>query len=248
MPDGRAVLAGSDGGKVMLARYLPNGDLDTSFGRAGKRVAPRPFGSILTAIAVAGDGRINLVGGGDDGVIWLARYLADGRRDRGFGTSFAYLIPEQGGDEVAIQPDGKIVIAGSGYGEVVGLQRFVPDGQSDQSFGSEGVVSTDFGFPTGAEAIAIQNDGKIVVGGGGTGRVGKHYEDTFVLARYSTDGRLDRSFGKGGTVSTEADGLGWDTSTVVIQEDGKIVAAGDGLVRYTSDGRLDRTFGVVAKP
>ena len=83
--------------------------------------------------------------------------------------------------------------------------------------------------------MAVQKDGKIIAAGGSGG--------AFALVRYSTSGKLDASFGKGGKVLTA---LG-STSAVALQPDGKIVAVvhagGPVLVRYTTRGKLDTSFG-----
>ena len=69
----------------------------------------------------------------------------------------------------------------------------------------------------------IQPDGNIVAAGnvGGSG-------NAFVLARYLPDGRLDRRFGDRGTVTIDVNGGG---NALVIQADGKLVAAGSGRGR-----------------
>jgi uncharacterized delta-60 repeat protein len=114
-------------------------------------------------------------------------------------------------------------------------------------FGDGGVVRTDFGGLDSAEAVAMQTDGKIVVAGVGA--------RNFALARYTTDGRLDETFGARGKVVTD---FGGDdrASAVALQADGKIVVAGASrapgtapwsrdfaVARYTAAGRLDEHFG-----
>lgn len=131
-------------------------------------------------------------------------------------------------------------------------------GDLDLTFGIEGRVVSDFGGRVNvANDIAIQADGKIVV----AGLASTPSSDTgfdFAVARYNSDGTLDATFGVGGIVTTDFDG--WDdiAYSVLVQPDGKIVAAGgaevnvDGsyvnprvaLVRYNADGSLDTTFGV----
>ncbi len=101
----------------------------------------------------------------------------------------------------------------------------------------------------GAKAVAIQSDGKIVVGGGAS--IGGR--GTFAVARYNADGTLDRSFGTTGTATT-AIGLGSEARALAVQPDGKIVLAGFSnpepstrrliaLARYEADGTLDARFG-----
>jgi len=122
------------------------------------------------------------------------------------------------------------------------------DGSLDTSFGNNGIVTTSIGnIDNSLRSIAIQTDGKIVA-------AGNSYDGTnfnFSLVRYNTNGSIDTSFGIDGIVSTFIgnDALAF---SVVIQTDGKIVAAGSGigssnldfaLARYETDGSLDSSFG-----
>jgi uncharacterized delta-60 repeat protein len=153
---------------------------------------------------------------------------------------------------VAVQPDGKIVAAGcsgrdgncfffDGSGADFALARYNVDGSRDAGFGSRGKVLTDLGGDDGAFGVAVQSDNKIVAAGGSSG--------DFAVVRYNVDGSLDPTFGSGGIVLTEFGGR--DVAYgVVLQADGKIVAAGDGgdhdaiaLARYNVDGSLDSSFG-----
>ncbi|MFF1594116.1 calcium-binding protein [Streptomyces sp. NPDC058286] len=125
-------------------------------------------------------------------------------------------------------------------------------GDLDPSFGTGGKVTTDFGGFDGAQAMAVQADGKIIAAGD-TVPSGSTFH--FALARYNTDGSLDTSFGTGGKVTTDFDTGG--ASSVAIQADGKIVAAGNAgavgsssdfaLARYNTDGSLDASFGTGGK-
>src|SRR5205823_1963498 len=109
-------------------------------------------------------------------------------------------------------------------------------------------------FDAHAFGMAIQRNGRIVVAG--EREAGARRD--FALARYQADGRLDRSFGGDGKVTTSV-GAGLDgASAVAIQPDGKIVVAGEAfeasaprwdvaLARYRRDGSLDRAFGTDGK-
>jgi uncharacterized delta-60 repeat protein/uncharacterized repeat protein (TIGR01451 family) len=159
-----------------------------------------------------------------------------------------------GADEsraVAIQADGKIVAVGemTGFGaEDYGVVRYRTDGSLDPTFDGDGKLTTDFsGSPNAANAVAVQADGKIVVGGGISQFVGSD----FTLARYNPDGSLDTSFDEDGRVQTDFAGSVDVVRGLAIQSDGKIVAAGFAsvdlrdfaLARYNTDGSLDPTFG-----
>ena len=119
----------------------------------------------------------------------------------------------------------------------------------DSSFGKNGDVLTDFGGENAANAMALQTDGMVVVAG--YARSGSY---DFALARYTTDGNLDSTFGRSGKVVTDIGGAnGQDfANAVAVQADGKIVVAGSAnsggltrlaVARYNADGSLDTAFG-----
>ncbi len=134
--------------------------------------------------------------------------------------------------------------------------------QLDSDFGAGGIVTTPITTPATADAtayaVAIQPNGKLVAAG-----LSYSYNSSFTVltsvfavARYNTDGSLDATFGSGGIVTTAIGGTDDTAQAVVIQPDGKIVAAGNSdastsdnpahrfaLVRYNSDGTLDPSFG-----
>jgi uncharacterized delta-60 repeat protein len=131
----------------------------------------------------------------------------------------------------------------------VAVQAFSQAGQLDPSFGKGGIVTLDFGNQinidiASANAIAVQSDGKIVVCGGIPSSSGF---PVAALARFDSNGTLDKSFGNAGVVSTPQ--LGSNLNAINIQEDGKIVAAGPAggaiilVARYDSNGSLDTSFG-----
>lgn len=123
-------------------------------------------------------------------------------------------------------------------------------GDLDLTFGDGGLVITDIdGSHTGAEDVAIQADGKILVAG--------DLGWDFALARYNPDGTLDTGFGADGQVTTDFGASHDEAYGVVIQTDGKILVAGASyvpstgwdfaLARYNSDGTLDNSFGTDGK-
>jgi len=260
-PDGKILAAGvmftgdftSD---FALARYNPNGTLDSSFGSGGKVTTDFGSGrSFANAVALQPDGKIVAAGAtlvSGVGNEWsLARYNGDGSLDSSFGTG-GLVITNISLEvlDLALQPDGKIV--GAGRDGNFALARYNPDGSLDSSFGLGGKVSTDWGGDDAIFSVALQPDGKIVAAGDSlTSRA------DFVLARYSPGGSLDSSFGAGGKVTTDFGGVGGRANAVILQPDGKIVAAGlsayatnpaaFALARYNTDGSLDSSFGTGGK-
>lgn len=154
---------------------------------------------------------------------------------------------------VIVQTDGKILVAGESYSTVTNnydfaLVRYNSDGSLDTTFSGDGKVTTDFnaGHDHGY-SVAIQSDGKVVVGG--TSEYG--FDDRFALARYNSDGTLDTSFGVDGKITTSIGLYHAYGRSVMIQQDGKIILAGSAwngvdedfaLARYNSDGTPDLSF------
>ncbi|MCA1679598.1 MAG: hypothetical protein LC777_11945 [Actinobacteria bacterium] len=164
-------------------------------------------------------------------------FSGDGKQTTDFGTSSV-------GNDVALQGDGKIVVAGQTIsgGNDFALARYNADGSLDTTFDGDGKQTTDFGGGDQAAAVALQPDGKIIVGGRGGASV---FWD-FALARYNTDGSLDTTFSGDGKQTTNLF-LDDAINAVALQPDGRIVAAGlagnkFGLARYNIDGSLDTGF------
>jgi uncharacterized delta-60 repeat protein len=151
----------------------------------------------------------------------LARYLPDGRLDPTFGTEGLVTVNAGFAHALVLQPDGKLVTTGSG------LTRCLPDGRLDPTFGVGGRVTTDFLALT----LVRQPDGKLVAAGGS----GPFETSDFALARYLPEGRLDASFGVGGLVTTDFFGGSDAASALILQPDGKLVAAGYSLTRTPDD-------------
>jgi len=258
-PDGKILLVGEASGNVALARYNPDGSLDTTFG-AGGRVTTDfgTAGDIGRGLVLQADGKI-VVTGESDGDFISIRYHADGSRDLLFGQYgkvrtdfFGYA---DGAYAVAVQADGNLVVAGSANSassSEFALARYNPSGELDTTFNRTG--GFDVPGTAVARAVTIQPDGKIVVAGE-SGNDLSVKKSNFSLVRYRADGSLDADFGFHGAVRTDFAGDRDVARDVVIQPDGKILVAGNTLAdngtnsnfavaRYAGDGRLDIGFGL----
>ena len=267
-PDGKIVVIGqSDDGHWRLVRLNTDGTIDGTWGAAG--VVTTAFGPqtgeyAYDLVVQPHDGRVVAVGRAAQegvGVFGVARYHENGQLDPTFGgtgrvtVDFGGLGAEAHG--IAVQPDGRLVIAGSSVGSdfdySFAVARLNADGSLDTTFGSGGLVLTSLGPGTDvARDVAVQTDGKIVVGGwGAAGSWAGWSSLDFALARYNPDGSLDPSFGAGGIVTT---GMGTAQDWIyglALQPDGRIVAGGATVVsgsarfavaRYLPDGSLDAAF------
>ena len=263
--DGRIVvvggaLSGSTSKVFALARYHPDGTLDTSFGPGATGKIKTAIGSTSPesqawAVAVLADGKI-LVAGHSlflsiDYV--LARYTSDGSLDLGFGNGGVAALDQGSNDyasNLAVQADGRVVMSGYGYSSGYfnsSAGRFTADGLPDASF----APGTSYLYSYG---VAVQADGKIILAGANLERnpIAAGSQD-YRLIRYHPSGALDTTFGTGGTVTTAigtAQDLAYD---VKVQSDGRIVAAGYSynantnfndfaVVRYNTNGTLDASF------
>ena len=192
-----------------VARYTPDGRLDTTFDVDGK--VTTNFGESeanARSVVVQPDGKLVVGGYGlGDGFIYdflLARYNTDGTLDTTFSgdgkLSTDFSSPFDEGQSVTLQPDGKILVAGStslipadGVSpsrKLFALARYNADGSADTTFGVDGKVTTPIGPTSTGRAVALQPDGKIVVAGNTT--LTDNAE--FTLVRYNANGSVDTTF------------------------------------------------------
>jgi uncharacterized delta-60 repeat protein len=229
-PDGKILVGGHAGRRFAsgfaLARFLPNGALDPSFGGGGRVITPIPQrdNDRVFALAVQPDGKLVAVGGSfeRESVVVLARYAADGTPDLSFGgdgiavASFRPIdmVPTR----VFVLRNRKLLVAGYG-----GVTRFGANGSLDRSFGEGGrarPVSVD-GY-----TAALLPDGKILVIGA-TPSTGRPAGRDFGVARLTADGRLDTTYGRRGSISTGFSPRSDDQALDgVLLRDGKLVVSG----------------------
>ena len=226
-----------------------DGDLDTTFGTGG--IATTHLGSLYDygeSVALQSDGKIVTAGyfyNGTDYDFALVRYNNDGTLDTSFsGDGIVTTDIGNLGDfatSIAIQSDGKIIVAGNSLTSgnyKFALVRYNTDGTLDTSFSGDGKVTTALGVSDDRfYSIGLQSDGKIVAAGSSYDDTGSIFD--FALVRYNTDGTSDSSFSGDGKVITAISGLEDSATSVVLQSDGKIVAAG---YSYNVDTSIDFTL------
>jgi uncharacterized delta-60 repeat protein len=196
--DGKIVVVGSGVDNAVtgasegaLARYNPNGTLDTSFSGDGTQTTDFGLGEggQATGVAIQGNGKLVVVGSAGATSISqdfaLARYNPNGTLDTSFSgdgtqtTDFLFGAADVAND-VAIQANGRIFAVGFAGGGATGddfaLARYKTDGSLDPGFSGDGLKRTSFGGSDRANGVALQGDGRIVAAGVGNGE--------FALARY----------------------------------------------------------------
>jgi uncharacterized delta-60 repeat protein len=239
-----------------LARFLPDGSPDPSFGSGGMVVmalGADERDSIVAALAPAPGGRIVACGPGNDtqgrGALALARYDSNGHLDPGFGSGGVVRGPAGFCDAMARGPGGTLVLAGNGRdtagNPTITAARYLADGRPDPTFGNGGIVATAIPMDTSRGFIHVlpQPDGKVVLTG--------QWDYQFELLRLDASGRPDPTFGAGGVVRTGAAGT-LTCGPAALQANGRIVLGGGeqvggserrfAIARYLPDGSLDPSF------
>lgn len=257
----------NDSTNFALLRYNSDGSVDSAFGKKGILSLPYPdYTSILI------DSFDNIIVSGRDRIAQnsllelfvLSKYLKNGNIDVNFGTGGSAVFNfgptyDFNGPKIIWDKKGNIVMAGlTYYSRNIIVGRFYSNGKIDSSFSNKGwteinssTIMIFFGD------VTAQENNKIIIGG--TGSVDYFSDDDMSIGRLKENGELDNNFGRKGYVITDFTSNPRFTSydelvSVMVQGDGKIIAAGMGitnslngkfvLARYNKDGTLDSTYGI----
>jgi uncharacterized delta-60 repeat protein len=259
-PDMDVLVAGLGGGSTAVARYLPDGDLDSSYGDHG--VAHLPTVPAVAGESIESVGGINgLVVDGQERalLLWqganLTRIGAQGAIEPTFGSGGTVDIDQLDQrfqsfhfNALAVLPDDHILVAGIRYGSPqMVVVRLLPSGALDTSFGDRGLALVRFGSAdtrSGARRMAVAPDGKIVLAG--------YAHGSPALARLMPNGVPDPTFGNNGRASAPRWLQGQATALALAPEGGAIIScacsrrgAPSGLrplLRLGPNGGWDRRF------
>ena len=244
-------------------KLMADGTYDETFGTQGQLLINFPgYKAASKDVVVQPDGKIIIAGfvfiaGGID-LFGIVRLNPDGTLDNSFnGTGklvFDFDEDENYLNAVALQPDGKIVVIGQAAEYATAdyvAARINADGTFDTSFGTNGKQRINVQRDDRATCMALQPDGKILIGGYSYPVGGSNC--CFAAIRLTSDGALDTTFGTDGkALAKVASSYGNDAVyDMKLQPDGKILMAAEcyigtsqdiGIVRFTSDGDLDNTF------
>lgn len=246
------------------------GDLDRAFGRDGKVRAPVPPGQFFAVggevprsggIIVGGHLGRGLATAGDRFVVLARR--SNGSVDRRFGDDgrAEVVLPQQAAASAfALQAASRPLVLGTHQDERgYSLVRFTATGRRDASFGTDGLATastfTSSSALVQARALAIQQDGKILVGGSSRPEASgpSPAGSDMAVARYLPDGELDPSFGDQGRLEIRTSDLNDAAAAIEVSSNGDIVIAGNAtdpergvttpvVARLRPDGALDSTF------
>lgn len=232
---GMAVIAGEGLPRIAVARCTSNGVLDATFDSDGLLTTPIGIDDSARSVIIQPDDNIlvaGYAGGPQSHDFVLLRYTPNGLLDLSFGgwsTGFRMTGLAAGADDYAydltLQQDNRIIVVGSTFTGCKGdmaVVRYLPTGREDVTFGSDGKASYTLAAGNDeAYSVALQKDGKIVVGG-----YANSLPSDFAVMRLNSAGGLDATFNGTGKVISQ---IGSDNEVaygLALQADGGIVLAG----------------------
>lgn len=245
--------------------FTSDGELDADFGNNGMvqtsmgedtwvfpaRITAQPDGKVLYSGSF-----YNLGSSTQDAL--LIRYNTDGTLDTSFGNGGIVTTDVEGRTDqlfmTLLRADGRFIACGETHdpeGQESLLLGYQPDGTLDQSFGDGGVVRFVADSGSEADAMAWQEDGKLLVSGiSGNGVVIGNRQ---LLARFLSDGTLDSTFHEDGITGTQCGFYLAAGSDLCVLDDGRIVVTGGAEVEdgdwkfqincYLPSGELDAAYG-----
>jgi uncharacterized delta-60 repeat protein len=261
MDDGRIVVCGSKSfGGLVLVRYLPDGQPDLTFGING--VVQHVFTGLvsnqhLRNVVVQPDHKVLVSGyfGNTPNLVGISRFTESGDIDPLFNNGQPVLLEGGVSTGLVLQPDGKLITS-IGTSSTPGhftIARLLANGELDADFGVGGYATTviDGGGFAYATDLALQSTGSIVVLGT-SNDTEPPYGRRIAMARFTSSGALDLSFGNAGTVITDlaptsAQGLALAleaNDAIVVGSNPDFVAPQRFIVlRYEANGEQDLDFG-----
>lgn len=229
----------------VLARFLPNGSIDSSFGMNGRTVlnfGTRVVG--LFALTIQSDGKIVLAGhvssdGMSDFDFALGRINSNGSPDLSFGVNGKVVTEFKDFNSVVhsihVLPEGNILAIGAAFNNSstrgLAMAKYTFQGKLDSTLNNIGLL-TNTEIPLDIHSGILQPDGKIIV-------IGNYYDalynSAFGIARYAATGEIDITFGEQGKTINFFSPTYSSPSTVALTGEGKIVVCGSISINNNSD-------------
>jgi uncharacterized delta-60 repeat protein len=226
--------------KIMVVKVMANGTLDDSFGQDGVR-SLNTFDDVdLLKSAPQANNRIVIASIGYGSTVLNVHQIFDnGSKDPSFGTDGTVQLDALGYGMVVGgvcgSPNGSVAVAVSISGETkFTVKKFKSNGTLDTSFGGDGSSSISLSESSTATGIALQQDGKILVGG----MAGLGEGEDYAIARFNGDGTPDQGFGNNGVAKHLDPQNNHCATTMLKQGDGNLVVAG--FTQATGLGSMSR--------
>ena len=219
-PDGRIVIAGARDESLIVLRLDEAGALDASFGSGGILTGPAHDYSAGSRITRTASGAYRVTTSDASGCR-VVGVNAVGVIDESFGIAGYAPVPTAGGNAIACysmvsQDDDRLLLTGITAGQAFAT-RLLADGASDPAFADTDVAAT----LTEATAVAVADDGKILVGGNSVRGA--------TIMRLQATGQLDTEFGNAGATIIDLPSENGSAPVIhelLSQSDGSVIAAG----------------------
>jgi len=267
--EGDIVVAGSwtdaaNQDELALARFKPDGSLDTGFGAAGIVLDSSEPNSTGLALSIQPDDKIVVLGASNwpssSAIPFVERFNPDGMPDSSFGSGSQPVLPFgnvpvalNGG--LALDAGGHIVVAGienaSSSSATIVVAGLESDGQPALRFGPAGIATTPVQgdqLPINVAGLAVNPSGRIVVAGtagfyNSSTSSGSPTATSFWVARFDVSGELDPTFNGGSLKFVDLQQNGFFQSSaasgIALAPDGKVVLAGNTSSTSSSDEQED---------
>jgi len=258
--DGKLLATGTVDGRMFVARFTVDGDLDTDFNGLGYIIFS---GSDLMAgqdVEVMPDGKILVVGHGEtstDSRMLCWRLLSDGSPDYSFGTDGIDTLYSGGENNFAwfafANEDSTAIVGGEIFDGLVYqpiIYRIMNDGSLDNGFGINGIAGKTFDCGRLLQITGVRTaDGKIIYCGTGF----ENGNNLVSVSQFLSNGLIDSSFANNGSRAFSSADTILDYNIpqdFTVLPDGKIfcIAVNNDLqliyCRIDSDGTLDSTYGI----
>ncbi|KAB8033573.1 hypothetical protein [Fluviispira multicolorata] len=249
-----------------LIKFNSDGSANEEFGSNGIVQTKIGISSEIISLSILNDGGILAFGKAEvsPGQIQtvLVGYNANGSLNTSFGNSGILVVDPNiiAATTHTLTKDGVIILGGSslaktargGNTKVFTIAKYDLTGNLVAKFGNKGVIKTNIGVLSFITSISVKKDGLIIAAG-----VSQEADlnNKFTIAKYFSDGSINKSFGQNGVVQTKI-GNNAVINSLTIGSDGTIIVGGQSiqqsmsessyvitLAKYNVNGTLSNTFG-----
>jgi len=248
--DGSFIAAGSTyngyNHDLALVKLTSNGFLDSSFGDNGIITLDLSTDEYIESIALQPDGKLLVAGNYIDGIhqqFFLVRFTLNGQLDLEYDYNGIKMITNTYNHKIyslVIQNDNKAVVGGFKWRDddySMMLQRFDSEGDTDPSFGNiDNGIFNEMNFISNIQDLKIMTDGSII----SAGNIFSGSSTNVFVVRFSISGTIDKNFGDNGILITNVNQGNDNVNALAIQDNGKIILAGNSFTGNNYDFMLLR--------
>jgi uncharacterized delta-60 repeat protein len=253
--DGKILIGFNDQEELVMQRFLSNGSIDKSYGIEG--ISYTGIFADVSNVVQESNGDLTMAGSiKNNSAMLIAKLKSNGERKFDFGKDGLYVFDFDEANyyewpsQILLQNDGKMLVIGNEYstGNFAFVCRLNKDGSFDSTFSADGKLRINSNM--GTNAAKVLDNGKIIIGG--TYYYSNYTKSGFTIASVNANGTMDAVFGSTGVKNFNFGGQDDFLYSILVQEDGKILAAGStvgkfALARINKNGTYDLGFNATGK-